>query len=277
MSDYDRIAAAIDFLECHQEAQPGLAEVAAHVSLSPSHFQRLFSRWAGLSPKRFLQLLTLERAKRLLRSAETAQLAISDQLGLSSGSRLYDHFVQLDGVTPSEFRHFGRGLIIRHGVIESPFGTALLAFTDRGICRLSFTAGDRARQLVAALAREWPGAELVADSAGAANIASQAFRLKNPLDVPLSVFVRGTNFQINVWRALLNIPAARFASYGDVAAAVGRPNAARAVGAAIAANPVAFLIPCHRVIRANGELGGYRWGTRRKCVIQAWETARADT
>jgi AraC family transcriptional regulator of adaptative response/methylated-DNA-[protein]-cysteine methyltransferase len=276
MSDYDRVAKAVDFIVGGAERQPRLDEVAAHVHLSPHHFQRLFSRWVGVTPKRFLQVLTVERAKVLLEHPGMPLLEVADAVGLSSGSRLYEHFVHLEGVTPAEFRRVGRDLEIRYGEAETPFGRAFLASTERGVCKLAFVDGGDfdARS---ELEHDWPEARLVEDPSRAAGTAARIFdpaAAASGAAKPLSLLVRGTNFQISVWRALLQIPPGGLASYGDVAAAIGRPDAARAVGTAVGANRVAFLIPCHRVIRQGGGLGGYRWGTTRKHAMHAFEAAR---
>jgi AraC family transcriptional regulator of adaptative response/methylated-DNA-[protein]-cysteine methyltransferase len=276
MSDYDRIAGAIDYIVEHAGSQPGLAEVAAELCLSPYHFQRLFSRWVGLSPKRFLEVVTVERAKRLLADGRLPLLDASETLGLSSTSRLHDHFVRLEAVTPGEFKAAGEGLTIRHGVAESPFGRAFVASTPRGICALAFVDDASADAALESVARAWPCAVLVADPPAAAKLVAQVFDREAEGRAPISVFVRGTNFQIAVWRALLAIPEGGLASYGDVARAIGKPEAVRAVGTAVGANPCAFLIPCHRVIRGNGEIGGYRWGPTRKRAIHIWEAAATD-
>lgn len=276
MSDYDRIAGAIDYIVANAGNQPRLADIAAQVNLSPYHFQRLFSRWAGLTPKQFLQVITVERAKRLLSEDSLPLLDASETLGLSSTSRLHDHFVKLEAVTPGEFRTAGAGLTIRHGVGESPFGKTFVASTSRGICALSFIDDQTRAEALENLACHWPHAKLVADDAQAAEIMACVFDRGRARAAPVSVVVRGTNFQIAVWRALLAIPEGSLASYGDIARALGRPRAVRAVGSAVGANPCGFLIPCHRVIRGNGELGGYRWGLTRKRAINAWEAAATD-
>lgn len=276
MTDYERIAKAIEFIADRVDCQPTLEEVAAHLHLSPFHFQRLFCRWAGVTPKRFLQVLTVERAKRLLAEAKPL-LAVSDALGLSSGSRLYDHFVQLEAVTPGEFKTRGAGLVIRFAVHETPFGPAFVAMTPRGICHFAFVDGGDIDGQLAALRAQWPLADLLEDGRAAQAVVCAMFGEPGHREhgVPISLHVSGTNFQVSVWKALLNIAPATLASYAQVADAVGRPKAARAVGQAVGANPVALLIPCHRVIRESGELGGYHWGGTRKLAIQAWEQARA--
>jgi len=276
MSDYDRIARAIDFLVANAGDQPGLEEVAAQANLSPFHFQRLFCRWAGVTPKRFLQVVTLERAKRLLANGRPSLLAASESLGLSSSSRLHDHFVRLEAVTPAEFRDRGHALQVHYGEAASPFGRVFVAATARGICALSFLDGGSEAALER-LARQWPGASLRADHGEAARIAAQVFCPDTARrDGPISLAVRGTNFQVAVWRALLEVPCGALVAYGDLARAVGRPKAQRAVGAAVGANPCAFAIPCHRVIRESGAIGGYRWGVTRKRAMHVWEAAVTD-
>ena len=272
MSDYDRIAEAITFITSGVERQPGLDEVAAHVNLSPFHFQRLFSRWAGVSPKKFLQVLTVERAKQLLDQSRPL-LEVSNTVGLSSGSRLYDHFVQLEAVTPGEFKLGGRGLAIDYAVHDTPFGRAFIASTARGICRMAFVDGSDTDAHVQALREQWPHAGL-RENPAATRPAIEAMFGEAGGKQPLTVYVSGTNFQINVWKALINVQPACVASYADIAVAIERPRSARAVGLAMGANPVAFLIPCHRVIRQSGAMGGYRWGETRKQAIHAWEAAR---
>ncbi|MDI3431811.1 methylated-DNA--[protein]-cysteine S-methyltransferase [Aeromonas sp. V90_14] len=275
MSDYARIADAIRFIECQVARQPTLDEIAAHVHLSPFHFQRLFSRWAGVTPKRYLQVLTLERAKALLQESRPL-LEVADTLGLSSGSRLYDHFVQLEAVTPGEYKQRGAGLVIDHGVHDTPFGQAFVALTPRGVCNFSFLDDQAPHAPLAALAQSWPEAELREAPSRTQGVIHSMFDSSKAPDRPISLHVSGTNFQISVWRALLQIPPAKVMSYAQVASAIGNPKAARAVGLAVGANPVALMIPCHRVIQQNGKLGGYHWGETRKQAIHAWEAARYE-
>lgn len=275
MSDYARIADAIRFIASQVERQPTLDEIAAHVHLSPFHFQRLFSRWAGVTPKRYLQVLTLERAKALLQESRPL-LEVADTLGLSSGSRLYDHFVQLEAVTPGEYKLHGAGLVIDHGVHDTPFGQAFVALTPRGVCNFSFLDDKAPEAPLATLAHSWPEAELREAPSRTQNVINTMFDGSKAPDRPISLHVSGTNFQISVWRALLQIPPAKVVSYSQVASAVGNPKAARAVGLAVGANPVALMIPCHRVIQQNGKLGGYHWGETRKQAIHAWEAARYE-
>jgi AraC family transcriptional regulator of adaptative response/methylated-DNA-[protein]-cysteine methyltransferase len=275
MSDYDRIARAIAFIAGRVDSQPQLKEVAAHLHMSPFHFQRLFSRWTGVTPKRFLQVLTVERAKQLLDESKPL-LEVSDSLGLSSGSRLYDHFVHLEAVTPGEFKTGGAGLTIEHGVHDTPFGQAFIAATTRGICKLAFLDAPDIEAHLSGLIERWPHALLHENRRRTGAIIDSMFDVDRKPDRPLSLHVSGTNFQISVWKALLRIPPGKVASYAQVASAIGRPDSARAVGLANGANPVAFLIPCHRVIQQSGQLGGYHWGVTRKQAIHAWESARYE-
>jgi AraC family transcriptional regulator, regulatory protein of adaptative response / methylated-DNA-[protein]-cysteine methyltransferase len=272
-ADYHRIERAIRFLDESSPTRPSLDQVARHVGMSPFHFQRLFTRWAGISPKRFSQVLALEYAKERLRESRNLIDATYDS-GLSSGGRLHDLFVTLDAVTPGEFRQDGAGLRISAGFHESPFGECLLAVTERGICGMSFFDGNR-RSALNDLRLRWPGAEVDEKPRTTAAVAARIFRALEVRDpeglVPLALLVRGTNFQVKVWKALLQIPVGTVATYEDIASAIGSPSAVRAVGTAVGRNPVAFLIPCHRVIRTTGALGGYRWGLPRKRAMLAWE------
>lgn len=273
MSDYERIEKAILFLIENQHKPPSLNEIAAHLHLSPFHFQRLFSRWAGVSPKKYLQVLTVQRAKSLLQDSASI-LDVTESMGLSSSSRLYDHFVQLEAVTPGEFKTKGAGLTIEYSVHKTPFGVVFLATTSRGVCSLSFLQSDNLTENVQRLRNQWPLAILVENFSKTHAIVDSIFFNTSQADRPISLYVSGTNFQINVWKALLRIPAANIQSYSDIAHAIGLPRAARAVGTAMGANPVAFVIPCHRVIQQSGKLGGYRWGETRLHAIHAWESAR---
>lgn len=275
MSDYERIAAAITYIARRAHQQPSLKEVAAHVHLSPFHFQRLFCRWAGISPKRFLQVLTVEHAKDLLGESRT-MLEVAGAVGLSGGSRLHDHFVSLEGVTPGEYKARGAGLSIEYAVHGTPFGDAFIALTPRGICRLSFVDRDGFSRCLDDLRAQWPQAVLREDAERTAGIIKNLFEMTDRPRRPLSLYVSGTNFQVSVWNALLRIPPGNVASYTRVAQAIGKPRAWRAVGHAIGANPVAFAIPCHRVIQESGRVGGYRWGETRKHTILVWESARSE-
>ena len=271
--DYGRIEAAIHYLEQNFQDQPTLAEIAAHVGLSEYHFQRLFSRWAGTSPKRFLQFLTIQHAKKLLAESQSI-LDTAYEAGLSSPSRLHDLFVTHEAITPGEFKQKGAGLTIQYGFHGSPFGECLIALTERGICGLQFVAeGDREATL-AELKASWPQAQFVADEGATRPFINPIFNLSEAEEKPsLPLYLKGTNFQIQVWQALLKIPVGTAVSYGTVAQLIGNPKASRAVGSATGSNPVAYLIPCHRVIQQAGKLGQYRWGSSRKKAILGWESA----
>ncbi len=273
MSDYERVAAAIQFIQQQYPAQPSLEEVASSVGLSPYHFHRLFRRWVGTSPKRFLAHVTVEAAKQLLDDSQSV-LDTAYEVGLSGPGRLHDHFVTLEAVTPGEHKRRGEQLTIHYGVHDSPFGRVLLAATERGLCRLAFIGDQPLEPEVEALAQAWPRATMERDESATGAYAKRIFEREANGGVEIPLFVRGTNFQIQVWKALLRIPAGSLTTYTDVARAIGRPTAIRAVGGAVGANPIAFLIPCHRVVRKAGEIGGYRWGTLRKQALIAWEAAR---
>lgn len=274
--DYQRIATAIEFIRTNVDKQPSLSDIAAQVHLSEFHFQRLFCRWAGVTPKRYLQALTLAHAKKLLDEHKLSTLNTSFELGLSSGSRLYDHFVQIEAVTPSQYRLKGQGLEIKFAYHDSPFGQVFIAVTTRGICQLDFVEPTNTDAPLKALRQSWGNATIVQDSAESAKIVSALFSGGNVGASPLSLWVRGTNFQLNVWRALLTLRQGQLASYGDIAQSIGKPKASRAVGTAIGANPIALIIPCHRVLRQNAALGGYRWGETRKQAILARELAQGQ-
>jgi len=275
MNDYERIARAISFITERVRQQPSLDEISSHLHMSPFHFQRLFCRWAGVTPKRFLQILTVERAKQLL-SESKSLLEVSDSLGLSSGSRLYDHFVSLEAVTPGEYKKGGAGITIEYAVHMTPFGNVFIAVTPKGICKLSFLSHDAIDEHLDELKKKWPYAVLRENYEDTFAMVNSMFAGEAKVDRPLSLHVSGTNFQLSVWKALLEIPSGTVTSYSQVASKIGRPRAARAVGTAIGANPVAFLIPCHRVIQESGKLGGYHWGETRLHAIHAWESARCE-
>lgn len=274
--DYTKIAAAIRFIREEALNQPELSEIAHHIGLSPYHFQRLFQRWAGISPKRFLQYLTSQHAKRLLKQSQPL-LETSYDIGLSSGGRLHDLFVAVDAVTPGEFKSGGAGLVIEWGVHPGPFGDCLIGLTTRGICSLQFI-DDNPQQAERRLQNDWPNAELRNnEQLTSATLAEIFALLNNQPQKPLPLLLQGTNFQLRVWQALLQIPAGQITSYGQIAREIGCSGSARAVGTAIGQNPIAWLIPCHRVLRADGELGGYRWGEERKLAILGQEFAQTET
>ncbi|MBD0267222.1 MAG: methylated-DNA--[protein]-cysteine S-methyltransferase [Cyanobacteria bacterium Co-bin8] len=274
--DYDRIAQAIAFIRQHHRQQPDLATIAQHVHLSEHHFQRLFTRWAGISPKRFVQYLTVEYAKSTIAHSKSL-LDVTLAAGLSSPGRLHDLFVNVEGMSPGEYKTGGVGLEIYYGLHSTPFGTALIALTERGICSLKFLEELDRSIGEQQLRQEWPKARLIEDLAGTQAACDRIFSpTPPPFPTPLTVLVKGTNFQLQVWRALLSVPTGHLATYQAIATAIGRPTAARAVGTAIGSNAIAYLIPCHRVIRESGELGGYRWGCDRKAAILGWEASRQN-
>ncbi len=271
MSDYESIAQAIEYISSNVNEQPSLNDVAEQLKLSPRHFQRLFTRWAGVSPKRFLQTLTVNHAKTLLQESQSI-LETSNELGLSSSARLHDHFINIEAVTPGEYKSIGEDLNINYGIHDSPFGKAFIAITDRGICQLSFINGNHDTQLIMELEEKWSLATIRESIKLTKPIINSIFS-KEKQHQPLSVLVQGTNFQINVWKALMNIPQGTLTTYGQLANLINNPKASRAVGTAVGANPVAYLIPCHRVIRASGVIGEYRWGSTRKRSMLSWEAS----
>jgi AraC family transcriptional regulator of adaptative response/methylated-DNA-[protein]-cysteine methyltransferase len=275
-TDYQRVAEAIRYLEENFQNQPELDELAAHLKMSPYHVQRLFTRWAGISPKRFLQYLTAEYAKNLLEESKSI-LDTSYDAGLSSPSRLHDLFVTVEAMTPGEYKAGGAGLEIAYGRHTTPFGDCLLATTERGICALSFVNGQGWEGAISDLHGRWPAASLEERPEETLVLANQIFETTNDSQRPtLRLLLKGTNFQIKVWEALLRIPMGAICSYSDIASTIDRPKAVRAVGSAVGANALAYLIPCHRVIRQNALISDYRWGTARKKAILGWEAARRE-
>lgn len=272
--DYVLVERAIAYLDAHALQQPDLAAVASAVGLSEFHFQRVFSRWAGISPKRFLQFVTREHARRLLEDSES-MLDATYRVGLSSPGRLHDLFVTTEAVTPGEYKSRGEGLTIRYGLFPTPFGKCLLGVTDRGICHLGFvqtSEGDALDEL----GSYWRRADLIEDHGITAPLIERIFRLGQEPSLPIRLLLRGTNFQLKVWEALLRIPPGHASTYENIAAQVGSPRAVRAVGTAVARNPIPVLIPCHRVIRKLGAFGQYRYGQTRKRALLAWEQAQTE-
>jgi AraC family transcriptional regulator of adaptative response/methylated-DNA-[protein]-cysteine methyltransferase len=267
--DYLRIEQAIQYLENHFKDQPNLDEVAANIGLSEYHFQRMFTRWAGVSPKRFLQYLTKEGAKELLNQSENL-LDTTYQIGLSSLGRLHDLFVTTEAITPGEYKSRGAGLTIRYGIHPTPFGKCLIGTTERGICHLSFVQTSEG-DAIDALVSDWKEAEMIEDHQSTAPLIAPIFILNLREETPLHLHLRGTNFQLKVWEALLNIPVGAVTTYEHIASEVGNPKATRAVGTAVGHNPIAVLIPCHRVIRKLGGFGNYRYGASRKMALLARE------
>jgi AraC family transcriptional regulator of adaptative response/methylated-DNA-[protein]-cysteine methyltransferase len=274
IEDYQRVEKAIQFLTENYHQQPSLHEVARSVNLSGYHFQRLFRRWAGISPKRLVQFLTLEHAKQALEESRSLLDATYDA-GLSSPSRLHDLFVNAEAMTPGEFKAKGAGLEISYGFHPTPFGECLLAVTERGICGLGFLGEGGRKQTLEDFKRRWPAAAFREDSRKTRSYINKIFSFKKRNgNGPVKLLLIGTNFQIKVWEALLRIPPGAVVSYEDLARRLGKPSAARAVGSAVGQNPISFLIPCHRAIRKMGITGDYHWGAARKKAILAWEAAR---
>jgi AraC family transcriptional regulator of adaptative response/methylated-DNA-[protein]-cysteine methyltransferase len=270
--DYERIENAILFLEKNAGRKPDLREIAQSVHLSEYHFHRLFRRWAGVTPKQFLQALILERAKQALKRNGSLLDAAYDA-ALSSPGRLHDLFVNMEAMTPDEFRNQGANLTIRYGFHPTPFGECLVAVTSRGISNLAFVQSGKRSTVIRDLRQKWRRAELIEDASATRPYADRIFSTRASA-VPLTLHLKGTNFQIKVWKALLRIPRAETATYEDVARHIRQPRSVRAVANVVAHNPIAYLIPCHRVIRKTGAIGGYRWGGRRKQALLAWEAAR---
>jgi AraC family transcriptional regulator of adaptative response/methylated-DNA-[protein]-cysteine methyltransferase len=274
--DYRRIEQAIHFLENHYAEQPSLGELAASAHLSEYHFQRLFSRWVGISPKRFMQYLTKEHAKQLLQHSGRL-LETSFTAGLSGPGRLHDLFVTWEAVTPGQYKARGQGLRIAYGFHASPFGDCLLAVTERGICALVFVAEDDRATALQQLHHDWPEAEIDQDTSLTQPVMDQVTDLiQGRTNASIRLHLSGTNFQLKVWEALLRIPEGTLVTYEDIAVYIGLPKATRAVGSAVGHNPIPVIIPCHRAIRKSGDIGGYRWGTARKLALVGWEAARME-
>ncbi len=272
--NFNRIAAAIDYIQTHFRSQPGLDEVARHIHLSPAHFQRLFTEWAGTSPKKFLQYISIGHAKKLLVRDSASLFDAALETGLSSTSRLHDLFVTIEGMTPAEYKNGGKSLHILYSFAESPFGPLIVASTSKGICYMAFE--DNEENALKELINRFPNAAFERKSDLAQQNALFIFQNDWNKLREIKLHLKGTAFQLKVWESLLKIPMGKLSTYGSLAAAMNSPNASRAVGTAIGSNPVAFLIPCHRVIQATGTLGGYMWGPTRKAAIIGWESARTN-
>ena len=274
--DYQRMTNVLAYLEKNVTSQPSLKDIAQSVGLTEHYFQKLFSRWVGISPKRFLQALTKEHAKKLLQDSQSV-LDTSIAVGLSSPSRLHDLFVKCDAMTPGDYAYNGKNLTLYFGFHPCPFGRCFIAITDRGICHLSFIDTNENSEHIAQLNREWPQATLIHSDKKTENIVKAIFNRTNNWKADnhqaLYVLLKGTNFQIKVWEALLSIPSGKLVNYKRVAETIGQPTASRAVGSAIGKNNIGFLIPCHRVIQQSGQIGQYRWGSTRKKLIIASESS----
>jgi AraC family transcriptional regulator of adaptative response/methylated-DNA-[protein]-cysteine methyltransferase len=274
-SDYTRIERALAFIAERIDDQPDLDRIAAEIGLSPHHFQRLFTRWVGVSPKRFLQYLSLDRAKACL-AASGSVLDAAYAAGLSGPGRLHDLFVSHEAVTPGEFKRRGEGLTIRYGYADSPFGEALILTTPRGICGLAFVGAGGRGACFEDMAARWPSAEFVEDPLTVGRLGRTIFQAGAGNTTKLRLVMYGSPFQVKVWEALLRIPQGALVSYDALAESIGARGAARAVGSAVGDNPISFLIPCHRVIRKSGAISDYHWGRPRKMALIGWEAVRAE-
>ena len=273
--DYRRIEKAIQFLETHYKSQPTLERIAESVHLSKFHFNRLFKKWAGVTPTQFMQFLTLEYTKSKLVESRSL-LDTSLDAGLSGTSRLHDLFVSFEAMTPGEYKQMGAGLDIQYGYGTSPFGECLVATTRRGICHLGFVQKEGRMKALSQLKIGWPEANFINNTGQSIEIINKIFKIEPAkMSRPFHLHLKGTNFQVNVWRALLSIPEGKVVSYQDIAVYMGRPTAFRAVANAIAINPIGYLIPCHRVIAKSGATHQYRWGSARKKALIGWEAARS--
>lgn len=271
--NFERIKEAIEYIDLNYKSQPNLDEVAEHVNLSPFHFQRLFTEWAGVSPKQFLQYTSLEHAKKILKETHATLFDTAYEVGLSGTGRLHDLFINIEGMTPGEYKNEGENLSINYSFIESPFGELLVASTNKGVCHMAFVANKEAS--LDELKKQFPKAnyhnlkDVIQERA--TSIFSQDWQKLESV----KLHIKGTDFQMKVWQTLLSIPMGSLSTYGDIAKLIDNPKASRAVGSAIGSNPVAFLIPCHRVIQATGGFGQYHWDSVRKKAIIAWEGAKA--
>ncbi len=273
--DYEMIRRSLAFLTENWRDQPSLEQLADQNGVSPHHLQRLFTRWAGLSPKAFLQAITIDHARDLLRDSATV-LDTAYEVGLSGPGRLHDLFVTHEGMTPGLYKARGKGLTIRHGFHECPFGLALVMVTDMGLCGLAFADQGEQRAALADMMARWPQADFVEDRAVTAPYAARIFEKANWMpDQPLRIVFIGSDFEIRVWETLLRIPLGKASTYSAIAAHVGKPTAARAVGTAVGKNPISFVVPCHRVLGKSGGLCGYHWGLTRKRAILGWEAGVA--
>lgn len=274
--NYQRIAEAIAYLSNHFKQQPSLDAIAEKVHLSPSHFQRLFIEWAGVSPKKFLQYISIEHAKMILHeSGRPTLFDTTFETGLSSTSRLHDLFVNIEGMTPAEYKNGGKNLAINYDFADSPFGKLIVASTAKGVCYMAFE--EEEHKALDSLQAKFPNATLHRKTDGLQQATLAIFRQDWSDLNEIKLHLKGTDFQLKVWESLLKIPMGRLATYGELANKIGNPNASRAVGTAIGSNPVAFLIPCHRVIQSTGAFGGYMWGAARKIAIIGWEQAKTHS
>ncbi len=270
--NYERIAAAIRFIKENRQEQPRLETIAGHVNMSPAHFQRMFQEWAGISPKSFLQYLNVEYAKRILKQTHASLFDTACEVGLSGTGRLHDLFVNIEGMTPGEYKNGGQALRINYSFAETPFGRVMVASTDKGICHLAFV-DEGEEEALGSLKQLFPNAAYTQCLDRKQEDALSVFNRDWSKPDEIKLHLKGTSFQLKVWETLLKIPAGGLTTYADLATKSGHEGACRAVGTAIGRNPVAFLIPCHRVIKATGDIGNYHWGEVRKEAIIGWEAA----
>lgn len=273
--NYKRIADAIEYIREHFRDQPNLDKIAQQVYLSPAHFQRMFTEWAGTSPKKFLQYISIAHAKKILdRNKEATLFDAAYDIGLSSTSRLHDLFVTIEGMTPAEYKHGGKDLTIRYSFAESPFGNLIVAATAKGACHIAFE--DDQEKALESLSLKFPRATFINEIDPMQQNALRIFQDDWSQLSKVKLHLKGTDFQLKVWEALLKIPMGALSTYSAIADTIGQPRASRAVGTAIGSNPIAYLIPCHRVIRSTGDFGGYMWGSTRKAAMIGWERAKVD-
>jgi AraC family transcriptional regulator of adaptative response/methylated-DNA-[protein]-cysteine methyltransferase len=274
--DYETVRQVIELITEDYRNQPSLEAMAVRLNQSPTQLQKTFTRWAGLSPKAFLQAVTLDHAKRLLRNEDMPLLETSIEVGLSGPSRLHDLFVTHEAMSPGEWKAKGGGLTIRYGFHTSPFGVALIMVTDRGLAGLAFSDSGNEQACLDDMTCRWPNAEYVGDRQATAPYAERIFEPgKWSADLPLRVVLIGTDFQVRVWESLLKVPLGKAVTYSDIARDIGQPTASRAVGAAVGRNPISFVVPCHRALGKNGALTGYHWGLTRKRAMLGWESGQA--
>ncbi|WP_339765875.1 bifunctional helix-turn-helix domain-containing protein/methylated-DNA--[protein]-cysteine S-methyltransferase [uncultured Hoeflea sp.] len=271
--DYELVRRTIERISLDYQAQPSLEEIASDMGVAPGKLQKTFSRWAGLTPKAFLQAVTLDHARRLLGHEGLPLLDASFELGLSGPGRLHDLFVTHEAMSPGDFKSGGAGLEISYGFHPCPFGIAIVMTTERGLCGLAFADPGEERAALEDMSKRWSGARFSPDQEATAPYVGRIFSPGQwSADQPLRIVLIGTDFQVRVWEALLRIPLGQASTYSDVARAIGKPNAARAVGAAVGRNPISFVVPCHRALGKSGALTGYHWGITRKRAMLGWET-----
>jgi len=273
-TNFNRIAEAIEFIHSNYKTQPQLDEVAGRIALSPYHFQRMFTDWAGVSPKKFLEYITIANARKMLKDEGATLFEAAIETGLSGSSRLHDLFINIEGMTPGEYKNGGENLSIHYSFAESPFGQVLVASTGKGICHIAFADNDE--KAFADLKEKFPNANYRQVVDMMQQNAMFIFRSDWSQLHQVKLHLKGTPFQLKVWETLLKIPMGKLTTYGAVAKQINLPKASRAVGTAIGENPVAYLIPCHRIIQSTGAFGGYHWGSTRKTAIIGWEAARMD-